>query len=116
MTTCKGLIYNTSKSRLPPTPCTNKAKDNNGFCGIHKKQSSDYIYKVNIVQFKIIYQGCECAIKMRRNDPIGKVLFHVNERFGLVGHVLSYQGEFIDLTLPAYLFDGVTLSLDKLCG
>ena len=117
MTTCKGLIYHTMKSKIDPTPCKNKAKDQYGFCHVHKKQSKDYEYKLQhgyfYFEFKIQYEDYEpCSVRMRANQQMRLAIRDINEKYNVQGYLLTYNGDFIDLSLPAYIFDGCLLKLE----
>jgi hypothetical protein len=115
MDTCKAKIYHTRKSGLPTTQCTNKAKDHNGFCFIHKKQSQEYEYRLQhgFIDIKIQYQNDEpCTVKMRAQQKMSLIIKPINEKYNIKNHLLTYNGDFIDLTLPAVIFDDLILQLE----
>jgi hypothetical protein len=114
METCKATIYHTNKSKLPSTRCQNKPKDTNGFCYKHKSQLR---FNRNQVQFKVQYLDHEpCDIKMRKDQPIGIIVNFLNQKYNVYNYILSYQGDFIDLSLFASLFDGLILTLEEMGG
>ena len=119
MDTCRGKIYYSIKSNLDAKPCSNKAKDPNGFCLQHKKQSQRYRnqkqYEASIglisVEFKVYLMDEEVIVKMRHHHQIGKSLKDVNEKFGCHNYKYAYNGDLVDLTLPAMIYDNKILNL-----
>ncbi len=112
--TCRGKIYGNQTSKL----CSNKAKDQNGFCLKHRMQSQSYSnnksYEASVgivsVDFKVVFNGNHTIIRMRHNHPVGRSLKDVNEKFGC-DCIYVYDGEVVDLTLPAAMYDNKTLYL-----
>jgi hypothetical protein len=115
---CKGKIYPTTKSKLPVRRCNNKAKDNNGYCNMHKKQSAEYTHTrqawADIDQARIliscsdksIYEG-EIEIRMKSESPVYSALNKACEYFGLDGAdtdyalYYKYNGRYVEIDTPA---------------
>lgn len=72
--TCRGFIYHTMKSKLPATPCMNKAKDEFGFCRRHHKQSQAFQRQRELVPDSVIfyvrYINNTTAIKIRGSQRV----------------------------------------------
>lgn len=112
---CKGKIYPTTKSKLSVKRCTNKARDSNGFCCVHKKQSKEYTYDRNVwaeigqarilisCNSKSVYQG-EVEIRMRTEQPVYSALNKACEYFGVdTDYALyyKYSGKYVEIDTPA---------------
>lgn len=127
MDTCKAIIYHTNKSKLPNTKCKNKAKDNNGFCLIHIKQSKSYEkmrqYEqkmgVGACMFSIIYYNNDNMLtyfKCRDVQPLSLMLRNYEERFNLNECMLYYNNIPLDLQFPCGFYANKTLTAIELGG
>jgi hypothetical protein len=119
---CKGIIYHTLKSKLDNTSCPNKAKDVNGFCLQHKKQSLAYernrqiqqeVYGFIEVNFKVYFGDEYTYIKMRNNRPMSSILTPLYDKYQCFGYFLFHNNTTVDLSLPGELFDGMVLYLNS---
>jgi hypothetical protein len=116
---CKGIVYHTLKSKLPATPCKNKAKDANGFCLQHKRQSETYARQQQInmemgftpVNFTVYCDGESTEIRMRNNYRLSSIMNALYHKFNVNDYVLCYNGKSINLDSPGALVDGLTLEL-----
>lgn len=113
---CKAKIYRKDKTvycGTITTRCTNKSKDENGFCLQHRKQSEEWIHAKRqwsaIGQSKFFVSYNDDSVEVRTTDvmPIGACLKDVYERFGVKYCDLYHNGHRIDPTTPAifYLFE-----------
>ena len=114
---CKAMIYHSTKSKRDPHRCANKAKDANGFCLRHQKKSKEWEYNqqyrrmVNQVEITVWYGQQFTTVRMNGSHKIGICLESVNQKFGVDNHTLYHNGNMVNLSSNANIFDGKDLQL-----
>lgn len=118
--TCKAKIYRKDRAvyyGTIATRCTNKPKDENGFCLQHRKQSKEWVHAKNQwssigqSKFFVSYNGNSVEVRTTDIQPVGVCLKHACERFNVKYCDLYHNGTRIDITTPAifYLFETLEL-------